>query len=460
MQLTQLDTRVPLSAEAPQINFNQLTADTLGLYDNIKQRGQQGILSRLLAQNTNAQGEVNLGNALAGARNQPYAPQLTGVLSSAIQAQNAARAKAQQDALKFDADINKTYAETGKLSQEGIGKGLENGEKKFGAINQIFQTAALTGNRDNVRLGLNHAHRAGLIGQEDYATNMQALDVMTDEEVAQFAQGVSFSNAKDPSSYLFQTKNNIADNAQSDMNNQRTTQASMYGDDVAANTAANKLTQDGEQFNAQQYITQNKPLDYFTAADGTRYAVYANGQGIPISDTQGNTVKVQQGKSETSAQKMERQDKVTSFAAIAKNGAEATKLAAEMANDLNGINSASGGMVLASWAMRNIPGTDAYNFTQKLETLKSNVFLQQVERMRGLGALTDAEGTRLEKAVASLNPDVGAVQLQKNIIAVTKMFSEATQLASKRAQIYSGGVGKNATRSPEQLSDGFGYFND
>ena len=37
MQLTQLDTRVPLSAEAPQINFNQLTADTLGLYDNIKQ---------------------------------------------------------------------------------------------------------------------------------------------------------------------------------------------------------------------------------------------------------------------------------------------------------------------------------------------------------------------------------------------------------------------------------------
>ena len=172
MQLTQLDTRVPLSAEAPQINFNQLTADTLGLYDNIKQRGQQGILSRLLAQNTNAQGEVNLGNALAGARNQPYAPQLTGVLSSAIQAQNAARAKAQQDALKFDADINKTYAETGKLSQEGIGKGLENGEKKFGAINQIFQTAALTGNRDNVRLGLNHAHRAGLIGQEDYATNM------------------------------------------------------------------------------------------------------------------------------------------------------------------------------------------------------------------------------------------------------------------------------------------------
>ena len=446
MQLTQLDTRVPLSAEAPQINFNQLTADTLGLYDNIKQRGQQGILSRLLAQNTNAQGEVNLGNALAGARNQPYAPQLTGVLSSAIQAQNVAKAKAAQDALKFNADINKTYAETGKLSQEGVGKGLENSEKKFGAINQIFQTAALTGNRDNVRLGLNHAHRAGLIGQEDYATNMQALDVMTDEEVAQFAQGVSFSNAKDPSSYLFQTKNNIADNAQSDTNNMRTTQASIYGTDVDAQTAVNKLELEKILAIQEQAFRNGEIKETVTGTDGKLYLIYKNGD-VELSKLP-NDVKVQQGKPETSVQKMERQDKVVSFAAIAKNGAEATKMAAGIANDLNGINSASGGMVLASWAMRHVPGTDAYNFTQKLETLKSNVFLQQVERMRGLGALTDAEGARLEKAVASLNPDVGAIQLQKNIIDVTKMFSETTKLASKRAQIYSGK--NNRQRSDNQ----------
>ncbi|MFW2148673.1 hypothetical protein ACK2M2_11165 [Acinetobacter sp. TY1] len=456
MQLTQLDTRVPLSAEAPQINFNQLTADTLGLYDNIKQRGQQGILSRLLAQNTNAQGEVNLGNALAGARNQPYAPQLTGVLSSAIQAQNVAKAKAAQDALKFNADINKTYAETGKLSQEGAGKGLENSEKKFGAINQIFQTAALTGNRDNVRLGLNHAHRAGLIGQEDYATNMQALDVMTDEEVAQFAQGVSFSNAKDPSSYLFQTKNNIADNAQSDMNNQRTTQASIYGTEVGAQTAANKLTQDGEQFNAQQYITQNKPLDYFTAADGTRYAVYANGQGIPISDTQGNTVKVQQGKSETSVQKMERLERVVGLADSAKSAADASQLAAKLANDLKGLNSTAGGFGI----LAKIPGTPQRTYSSQIETLQSQVFLNQITKMKGMGALTDAEGQRLATSIANLDKGLEPHQLQANLTEIAKVMSTAAVKASKLSKIYSGGAGNKDTGNSSQESNSFSYFDD
>ena len=50
MSLIPLDTRVALAAQAPQIDFNQLTRNTLDLYDNVKQRGQQGTLSRLLAQ--------------------------------------------------------------------------------------------------------------------------------------------------------------------------------------------------------------------------------------------------------------------------------------------------------------------------------------------------------------------------------------------------------------------------
>ena len=300
MQLTQLDTRVPLSVESPQINFNQLTADTLGLYDNIQQRGQQGILSRLLAQNTNAQGEVDLNSALASARNQPYAPQLVGSLSSAIQAQNAARTKAQQDALKFDADVNKIYAETGKLSQESTAKGLENSEKRLGAINQVFQMASLTGSKADVLLGLENAHKVGMIGDEEFFANKQAVKVMNPEEVMQFAQGISFSNAKDPASYLFQTKDNEATNATSAANNVRTTQASMYGDDLVAQTAANKLAQEGQQFNQnfalnQQrvFFEQNKPIGFEVGNDGFKYAIYPNGKGVRVLGDDGQPIKVQ-----------------------------------------------------------------------------------------------------------------------------------------------------------------------
>lgn len=50
-----------------------------------------------------------------------------------------------------------------------------------------------------------------------------------------------------------------------------------------------------------------------------------------------------------------------------------------------------------------IAGTEASDFESTLETLKSQTFLSQVEKMKGLGALSENEGKKLAAAIGSLD---------------------------------------------------------
>lgn len=221
-------------------------------------------------------------------------------LRAQIKLDDAAALKAANDQLKFNAELAKTGAETGKLGSEafknnaqGQGYGLENSGRKLGAIQGAFQQAALTGDKAQVLLGMNALVRTGMMTPEDYQNQAAIVNAMTPDELKQYAKGIALTD-KDIAPYLYQTQNNAADNTQSDINNQRTTNASIYSTDVAAETANKNRAQQQEQFDANLYVQQNKPLDYFTAADGTRYAVYANGMGIPVSSNQGTPIKAQQ----------------------------------------------------------------------------------------------------------------------------------------------------------------------
>ena len=133
-------------------------------------------------------------------------------------------------------------------------------------------------------------------------------------------------------------------------------------------------------------------------------------------------------------QRMERLEKVEGFATAARNAAEGSKLAAQLANDAKALNGSTGGY----WdrAMRNVPGTDEYNFDQKLETMKSKIFLAQVDQMRGLGALTESEGAALKASIASINPNQDPRVVQQSLTEVAKQLSKAAQSANKKAQIY------------------------
>ena len=50
-----------------------------------------------------------------------------------------------------------------------------------------------------------------------------------------------------------------------------------------------------------------------------------------------------------------------------------------------------------------IPGTNAAGFASQLETFKAQTFLPQVQNLKGMGALSDAEGKRLTAAVGALD---------------------------------------------------------
>lgn len=133
-------------------------------------------------------------------------------------------------------------------------------------------------------------------------------------------------------------------------------------------------------------------------------------------------------------QRMDRLEKVEGFSTAARNAAEGAKLAAQLANDAKAINESTGGY----WnrAMRNVPGTSEYNFDQKLETMKSKIFLAQVDQMRGLGALTESEGAALKASIASINPNQDPKAVQQSLTEVAKQLSKAAQTANKKSQIY------------------------
>lgn len=290
-----------IKVEIPDLNKSFQQGAELNSF--VQERQQQGILSQLLAQNTGADGNVNLVNALSSVQSNPkqaYQPEMINTLAGLIKQSEAAKLKAQNDALAFDADLNKTYAETGKSKQEGLNKGLESSEKKFGAINQVFQAAALTGSKNNVLLGLNAAHQAGLIDADTFNQQRQIVDVMSPEDIKSFASGISFSNAKDPASLLYQSADNAANNA--------TTQR---GQDINQVVSNNRLNYDYQNLNAQnqrfydglensnnqaqlnreqQWQIQTGKGTLVTGADGKSYIQAYDGSITPATDTEGNHI--------------------------------------------------------------------------------------------------------------------------------------------------------------------------
>lgn len=67
--------------------------------------------------------------------------------------------------------------------------------------------------------------------------------------------------------------------------------------------------------------------------------------------------------------------------------------------------------------MAKIPGTNATDLQNFNDTLQSQQFLQEVNKMRGLGALTETEGAKVNKAIASLSLDQSP-QAYKNSVGV------------------------------------------
>ena len=140
-------------------------------------------------------------------------------------------------------------------------------------------------------------------------------------------------------------------------------------------------------------------------------------------------------KNETSTQKTERLEKVNGFSSAATNAAATARLAAELINDYKKLSDSTGA---GYWnaAMRGVPGTAEYNFAKRVETLKSQAFMIGAQSLRGLGAMTEAEGKKVTDALGNLDLSQSTDQVAKQLAMIAQSANNVAKTANRNAQIY------------------------
>lgn len=92
-----------------------------------------------------------------------------------------------------------------------------------------------------------------------------------------------------------------------------------------------------------------------------------------------------------------------------------------------------------------IPGTDAAGFAAQLETFKAQTFLPQVQALKGMGALSDAEGKKLTAAVGALTQSMKLEEFNSQIARIKRDLQAAKDRVSS---------GLNTPSQPVQSTTG------
>lgn len=88
----------------------------------------------------------------------------------------------------------------------------------------------------------------------------------------------------------------------------------------------------------------------------------------------------------------------------------------------------------SSW-MGNIPGTEAKGFQANLETFKSQTFLPMVSALKGMGALSDAEGKKITASVGALDPQMPEKEFEESIKETTRFLFNKAKAAGLNVQM-------------------------
>lgn len=81
-------------------------------------------------------------------------------------------------------------------------------------------------------------------------------------------------------------------------------------------------------------------------------------------------------------------------------------------------------------AFPTMPGSESANFKAELDTFQSQAFIPMVSQLKGMGALSDAEGKKLTAAVGALNPAMGEKAFRESIDRITTEMESARQRVS------------------------------
>lgn len=94
----------------------------------------------------------------------------------------------------------------------------------------------------------------------------------------------------------------------------------------------------------------------------------------------------------------------------------------------------------------SMPGSESSNFKAELETFQSQAFIPMVSQLKGMGALSDAEGKKLTAAVGALNPNMGEKAFRESLSRITEDMTAA------RERVAGGGRAAPAPAAPVNLN--------
>lgn len=86
---------------------------------------------------------------------------------------------------------------------------------------------------------------------------------------------------------------------------------------------------------------------------------------------------------------------------------------------------------LTGGVMSIVPGTNAAGFASQLETFKAQTFIPQVSALKGMGALSDAEGKKLTAAVGALDTKMKPAEFDASLNRIRSDLEAAKQRAAK-----------------------------
>lgn len=76
-----------------------------------------------------------------------------------------------------------------------------------------------------------------------------------------------------------------------------------------------------------------------------------------------------------------------------------------------------------------IPGTDRKGFDAQLATFKAQTFIPMVSQLKGMGALSDAEGKKLTEAIGALDPEMPEAEFAASLNRIKTQLYRAQKLA-------------------------------
>lgn len=448
-----LDHSLPLQVKAP---------DMMGMLDQGSQLAQfytqnrtDGELNRLYKE---ANGDLN--KMMEIGKTSPMAR----FVMPQLQAQQAAQQKAALDQQKIEAEIGKTWSETGQNNATTQGKNLANAQTLLTAANQALYVATQSGDANAVKLALNNAKTAGLLDEATYNQYFAVAEGLSTnpEGLKNFALNLQKAYAQNPEKYNFTTAdnvldnqtsvdNNVRDNNTSANNNIRTTQASIYNTDKDYQLGQQEL-QVKQALEQQKINIEQNQGEIVTGADGMGYIFYKNrpagSRYEPLLGQDGKHAKApaaNSGKGGMSATAQKELFEVTDSISAAQNGIENLRAA------LNYSKTAYDGFGATQRAAvaGNLTDSEAATATAMLDNIVTGNALEMLKATFG-GAPTEGERAILLQLQGSAN----LPRAQREAI-----YNRAIQMAERRLQsnlAKAEGIRNGSYFQPQQGGSGTG----